>query len=251
MTEIFNHFDLDTMSWILAITAALLTGMAKTGLSGAGLLIVPILAAVFGGRASTGILLPMLIVGDIFAVFYYNRHANWKYVLKLIPWAFAGIIIAVAVGNKINEEQFNLMIAVIVISGVVLLLLQDFVLNTNKIPDYGWFAAIMGLAGGFTTMIGNAAGPIMMIYLLSMRLPKNIYIGTGAWFFFIVNVSKVPFHVIFWKTINLHTLTFNLLMLIPIFIGAVSGFYIVKLFPEKAYRIFILATALASAFLII
>lgn len=225
----------------------MLIGMSKTGLSGAGLFVVPVYARIFGGKPSTGLVLPMLVIADIFAVWYYNRHASWKFVLKLLPWALAGITIALLIGQLINDDQFKTLIAVLVLLGIGLMIYQDFQSNKIKVPDYWWFAALLGLGGGFATMIGNAAGPVMSLYLLSMRLPKNIYIGTGAWFFFIVNLSKIPLHVIFWKTITPETLAFNALMAVPIILGAVTGFYIVKIIPEKAYRWFIILSTLASA----
>ena len=224
--------------------------MSKTGISGAGLFVVPVFAKIFGGKPSTGLVLPMLLVADIFAVKYYNRHADWKYVLKLLPWAIAGILVAMLVGNVVNDEQFKTLIAVVVLLGIGLMIYNDVNRKKVNVPDYWWFAAMLGLGGGFATMIGNAAGPIMSLYLLSMRLPKNIYIGTGAWFFFIVNLSKVPLHVIFWKTISMETLAFNLILVIPIILGAISGFYIVKIIPEKAYRWFIIASTLASAIML-
>jgi len=246
LIESVSSYDLTGIEWSLAILCGMLIGMAKTGLSGAGLFVVPVFASIFGGKPSAGLVLPMLIIADFFAVKYYNRHANWKYVLKVLPWAFAGIIIALIVGNTINDKQFSHMISVIVIIGIALMIFQD-IRKKTTIPDYWWFSAILGLGGGFATMIGNAAGPILSLYLLSMRLPKNNYIVTAAWFFFIVNLSKVPLHVIFWETITVRSLSFNLVMIIPIIIGAVSGFYIVKLIPEKPYRIFIIASTLASA----
>ena len=168
----------------------------------AGLFVVPVFANIFGGKPSTGLVLPMLIVADIFAVLYYNRHANWKYVLKLLPWAFGGILLAMFVGKAINDQQFRHLIAFIVIIGILWMVYQDISSKHSHVPDYPWFAALLGTSGGFSTMIGNAAGPIMSLYLLSMRLPKNIYIGTGAWFFFIINLSKVPLHIFVWKTIT-------------------------------------------------
>jgi uncharacterized membrane protein YfcA len=109
---------------------------------------------------------------------------------------------------------------------------------------------ILGLLGGFATMIGNAAGPVMALYLLSMRLPKNSYIGTGAWFFAIVNISKVPFHIFSWKTINLQSFMLDVIMIPAIATGAILGIYLVRFFPEKAYRIFIILTTVLSAFLL-
>lgn len=242
-----QFYDLSLYQWILVILCGMLTGMSKTGISGAGLFVVPVFAGIFGGKPSVGLVLPMLVVADVFAVRYYNRHAEWKYVLKLLPWAFAGILIALVVGNRISDQQFRSLIAVVVVVGILLMLYQDLRKDKIEVPDSPWFAAFLGLAGGFATMIGNAAGPVMTLYLLSMRLAKNNFIGTAAWFFFILNLSKLPLHFFFWKTINLQSLSFNALLIIPIAIGAVSGFYIVKLFPEKAYRYFIIISTLASA----
>jgi uncharacterized membrane protein YfcA len=104
--------------------------------------------------------------------------------------------------------------------------------------------------GGFATMIGNAAGPVMAIYLLSMRLPKNSYIGTGAWFFFIVNLSKVPLHIWSWKTITVDSFLLDVMMIPATAAGAFLGIWLVRLLPEKFYRVLVIATTLLSALLL-
>jgi len=245
--EYLMSYDLSTFQWFLAILCGMIIGMSKTGISGAGLIAVPVLAAIFGGRPSVGLLLPMLIIADLFAVKFYNRHADWKYVIKLLPWTVAGILIALFVGKSVNDQQFRGMIALVVIVGIALMIYQDLRRKNLEVPSSWWFSAILGLGSGFATMIGNASGPLMAFYLLSMRLPKNIYIGTGAWFFLIVNLFKVPLHVFVWKTISLESLTFDMIMMLPIIAGAFLGYYLIKLIPERAYRIFIMATTLASA----
>ncbi len=249
MIEMIEAYDLTAVQWLIVLLCAMLVGMAKTGLSGVGLMVVPLLASVFGGRPSVGLLLPILVFADVFAVSYYNRHAEWKYILRLLPWALIGVGAGVLVGQVISDIVFNRLLAVVVLTGIVLMILQD-MRKKASVPDYWWFAMGLGLLGGFATMIGNAAGPIMALYLLSMRLPKNIYIGTGAWFFFIVNVFKVPFHVGIWKTITVQSLLFDVLMIPAIALGALLGIWLVKFFPEKAYRIFIIATTLFSALLL-
>lgn len=250
MQSFFASFELSSLQWILLGTCGLLIGMSKTGISGVGLMVVPILANAFGGRISVGLLLPILIFADIMAVAWYNRHADWKHILKLIPWALAGIVIATLVGKNISDLTFNRILAILVISGIVILIWQDLKSKKDNIPKARWFAAILGLTGGFATMMGNAAGPVMALYLLSMRLPKNIYIGTGAWFFFIVNVSKVPLHIWSWKTITLESFKLDLLMIPAISLGAFLGIILVKLIPEKYYRLLVIATTLLSAILL-
>jgi hypothetical protein len=253
MVELFSNFfgllqsfDLGPVEWALIFLCGILIGATKTGLSGAAFIVVPIMAMIFGGKPSTGLLLPMLIMGDIFGVSYYNRHANWKYVLKPIPWALAGVVIGVLVGNRVSGDIFNTLIAVTIIIGVILMVWQDQRKNQITVPDYWWFSAIIGMIGGFSTMIGNSAGPIMSIYLLTMYLPKNMFIGTKAWFFMIINVAKVPFHVFSWNTINMRTFAFDLSVLPAIVLGAFIGVRVVKLIPEKGYRILVIVTTVVA-----
>jgi len=243
-------YDLSNLQWTLLCLCGVLIGMSKTGISGVGLMVVPILANAFGGRVSVGLLLPILIFADIIAVAWYNRHAEWKHVLRLIPWALAGIGIATLVGRSISDLTFNRILAILVLSGIAVLIWQDLRTQKDKIPKSKYFAAILGLMGGFATMMGNAAGPVMALYLLSMRLPKNKYIGTGAWFFFIVNVSKVPLHIWSWKTITLESFKLDLLMIPAIAAGAFLGIWLVRFFPERMYRLLVIVTTLLSAFLL-
>ena len=235
---------------LLAI-CGLLIGMSKTGLSGVGLMVVPILANAFGGRPSVGLLLPILIFADVFAVTWYNRHARWIHILRLLPWALTGIVIATLVGKSISDLSFNRLLAALVIGGIGILIWRDLRSNKLRVPESRWFAGSLGLLGGFSTMIGNAAGPVMALYLLSMRLPKNSYIGTGAWFFFLVNLTKVPLHVWSWRTITLDSVLLDVLMIPAIATGAFLGIWLVRLLPEKVFRIIVIVTTLLSAVLLV
>lgn len=250
LSALIQSYELSSGQWIILALSGLLIGMSKTGITGVGMMVVPLLANAFGGRPSVGLLLPILIFADVFAVSWYNRHAQWRHILRLVPWAFAGIITATIVGKSISDQTFNRLLALLVIGGVGILVWQDIRAGKLKIPQTRWFAGGMGLLGGFATMIGNAAGPVMALYLLSMRLPKNAYIGTGAWFFFIVNVSKVPLHVWSWKTITLSSFLLDVMMIPAITAGAFLGIWLVRLLPEKFYRILVIATTLLSALLL-
>lgn len=114
-----------------------------------------------------------------------------------------------------------------------------------------WYSALFGLLGGFTTMIGNAAGPVMSVYLLSMRKEKMEYIGINAWFFLVVNLLKVPFQIFAWDNITWSSFSLNLMMLPVISIGALLGIRLVKLFPEKAFRIFIQIVTILSVIMML
>jgi len=239
--------------FLLFLMVALVMGMSKAGLSGISLAAIPVMALIFGAKESTGVLLPMLIIADIMAVLYYRRNAVWKHILRILPWVAAGILIALITGNLINAKQFRIVLLTVVWIMLILMILND--LRKTKgtdIPENHIFASLMGLAGGFATMIGNSAGPVFTLYFLAMRLPKKEFIGTGAWLYLIMNTGKFPLQMFVWKTINVNTLLLNLISVPIIAGGIILGIYIVKLLPEKVYRYFIIVTTLiASIFLFI
>lgn len=180
--------------WALAALGAFLVGMSKTGIAGLGILTVVIFASILPAKESVGIVLIVLLAGDFIAVTAYRRDASWKHLWKLVPWAAGGIVLGAAVMGMLNDRTVRLVIGVLVVS----LSAFQFYRSRNKstappeqLPH--WVVAGTGLMAGMTTMIANAAGPFMIIYLLAMRLPKLQFVGTAAWFFLGVNLFKVPF----------------------------------------------------------
>jgi len=249
--EILSSFQLGPVQWILLATCAMLIGMSKVGVPGVSMLVVPTLAFIFGGKPSTGVLLPILIMADIFGVSYYHRHAEWKYLIRVLPWAFLGVGIALWVGSVVNDKQFKNLIAVLVFVCIGLMLWKDRGKGRQFFPDRWWFAVSMGILGGFATMIGNVAGPIFAIYLLAIHLPKNKFIGTGAWFFLIINVFKFPLHLLVWKTISWNTLVLDFSTLPMIALGAFLGIWLVKVIPEQTYRYAVIVITALSALLLL
>jgi uncharacterized membrane protein YfcA len=249
------HFDISqvvTYQWVLAIVSGMVIGMSKAGITGLTLMFIPLMAISFGGRPSTGILLPMLCVGDLFAVAWYRRNAEWKYLLKLLPSAIVGLGAGVVVGGKLSDASFRYLLGIIILALLALMVWQDVGKKEPRYPQAMWFAIVAGLAAGFTTMIGNAAGAITSIYLLSMRLPKNSFIGTAAWFFLIINLLKVPLQVFFWKNISGGTLLFDAVMIPAIAAGAAIGILATGKIPERAYRVFVMVmTGVAGILLLV
>jgi uncharacterized membrane protein YfcA len=247
------HFDISQVQsyqWVLAVASAMVIGISKAGLNGLALLFIPLMALSFGGKASTGLLLPMLCVGDVFAVAWYRRHAEVEYLLKLLPSTLLGMAAGVAVGGSLSDTSFRMLLGSIIVVLLGLMIWQDTRVGDQLYPQAWWFAALAGLSAGFTTMIGNAAGAIMSIYLLSMRLPKNAFIGTAAWFFLVVNLLKIPLQIIFWKNISAGTLAFDALMIPAIAAGALIGIRVANKIPERAYRIFVMAMTGAAALML-
>lgn len=251
MLELINDFGLTNFQWCLAALYGVLIGMAKTGLSALGLIGVVILAALFGGKSSAGIALPLLCFADVIAVLYYRRHANLEYVFRLLPWVVLGIIAGLLTGNVVPDQVFVIMIGLIVLGCIFLMIFLDRYSQGTDLSSYEWLSIPAGLMGGFATMIGNAASPIITIYFLSMRLPKNQFIGTGAWFFLIINIIKLPLHFFFWQTISVRTLLLDAALIPAILFGASTGIFIVKKIPNKEYMLFIMVTTIISSVMLI
>ncbi len=243
--------NLNAESITIVVSVALLLGMAKTGVHGAGMLSVPLLAIAFGGKASSGIMLPMLLIADILGVWYYHRHASFKHLRILFPWAALGVIAGSWTGSYIPEEIFKDTMAFIILTSLVVMVWLELG-GKDKIPDTIYFGAIAGFLGGFTSMIGNLAGTVMVVYFLSMRLPKNNFIGTVAWFFLVVNWFKVPFHVWVWHTINTDSWLMALSLTPAIVLGAYAGILLVKKMTDQFYRWFIVGmTAVAAVVMVL
>lgn len=231
--------QLSTEQLIVFCLVGFFIGMAKVGVKGLGMISATLLAIVFGGKNSAGIMLPILIMADVFGVRYYHSHAQWFHLKKLLPFAFFGIVLGAFVGIYIDDQLFRTIMAVIVFVSLGIILWQERV-GDERIPRNRLFAMSTGVAGGFTTMVGNLAGSVMSLYLLAMRMPKNQFIGTAAWFFLVINLFKLPFHVFAWGTIGLDTILLDLTLLPVIGLGAFVGLKIVKRIPEKSYRYFII-----------
>ncbi len=208
------------------------------------------MALAFGSRASTGLFIPLLLVGDVFAVVYYNRHTQWKYILKFIPWMIAGILIGVYVGKDLPEQEFKWGMVIVIFLSLGLLLWWDR-RKSESVPSHWLFSGSMGILAGICTMIGNLAGAFTNIFFLAMRLPKNEFVGTAAWLFLITNLFKLPFHIWVWETISAESLAINLRLLPAIFAGLLLGVFLVKKINEKNYKRFILVVTAIGAIAIL
>lgn len=232
--------DITQAQWLTLILSGLFIGMAKAGLKGLGLVIVVLMAQVFPAKASTGIVLSMLMVADLLAVWYYNRDADWRMVARLLPASVVGVFVGVWMGDHIDEATFRRVLAGIILFGVLLLVWMERRPPSPRVMRHPVIASLTGLAGGFATMVGNASGPVMSVYLLAVNLPKLVFLGTAAWFFLIINFVKLPFHIFVWHTITGHSLLLSSVALPGIALGFFIGFRIMRWLPERAFRYFVM-----------
>ncbi len=190
---------LEWWQWWMASLAALMVGVSKTGVAGLSVLSVAIYTSILPARESVGSVLISLLAGDLVAVPAYYRDIQWRYLGRLMFWAAIGVVIGAILLGRINDNQIRRTIGTI----LVLLVLFNYarhLLSHRQTSEaeplvlrYPWLGRLAGLAAGLFTMIANASGPIMILYLLSLRLPKRQFIGTSAFFFFAINLFKVPF----------------------------------------------------------
>lgn len=234
------------MPWVVLAASAFAVGIAKTGPPGVGILVVPFLAMVFPAKASVGLLLPILIFADFFAVGYYRRHGKWRHLVKLLPAALAGILVGFVVLLHIDNQTLKPLIGVIVLVMLGLRFRSIIKDDTQSVPHHWLFSAAMGFAAGATTMMANAAGPVMVLYLLSMRFDKKKFIGTAAWFFFIVNWVKVPFMAQL-DMITLTSLKMDVMVFPAVIAGALTGIWLLKRIPQRLFNVVALLLAAAAA----
>ena len=249
--------------------AAICLGLSKTGFTGVSLLGIALMAEVWPPRESTGVILPMLVFADIFAVTFFARHAVWSEVIRVLPPAIAGVVAGYFCFQALPIATFGPAIGWIIL---VLLLLQIWHRSFSKRtlaaagqgsngtaqegliafpgPSRQAITYLLGALAGVTTMIANASGPVMTIYLLMAGLAKYEFVGTSAWIFCLLNLSKLPFSYSL-GVIDPHSLTFNLLMFPAVAFGAITGKSLLKLVPQLWFeRLLILSAFIAAIRLI-
>lgn len=229
--------------------AGLLTSFGKTtGLNVLGIFTVTMLSLVYPAKEAVGLLLPVLLMGDLIAVFFYRRTVVWKHLFSLVPWILLGVLAGYFVLRFSDNEQLKVMLGYLIIALNLFQIVKDYFGSKidNALPSSLWFIGLMGVLAGFATMIGNVAGTVMAIYLLAHRLPKNEFVGTGAWFYLFVNVIKVPFYISL-GMITSSSFTVNLIAIPAVAIGAYIGIKVLPRIPQQMFKWIILALGTLGA----
>jgi uncharacterized membrane protein YfcA len=232
--------------WLAAV-AAFLIGLSKTGLPGVSLPAILLMAEAFPENAqqSVGAVLPLLLVGDVFAVLWYKRHAEWGRLIRVLPYALLGALPGVWVLLALPGNHLRPVIGWMVL-GLLALETCRRCFGWERFPHQWWFVATAGILAGFTTFVANAAMPVMIVYMASQDLNKEQFIGTYAWFFFILNFSKVlPYCLMGMLTPAMLPMS---LWLAPIAIlGALLGVMVLARIPQRAFDTLALSLAGVAA----
>ena len=244
--------DLAPWQWLIAFAGAFLIGVSKTGITGLGAFAVALFALIMPPRESVGVVLPVLMTADVVAVALYRRNAVWSHLIGLMPWTAAGVLVGFFALGRIDNQQVGRLIGAILVVLVVLQFWRSRVARSQEeVPHALWFVAATGILAGFTTMVANASGPIMILYLLAVGLPKIEFLGTTAWFFLLLNWFKVPFSYQL-GMINLNSLPLDLavapLALAGAFLGRQVILRIDQVLFENLTLIFTLLAAIKLLF---
>lgn len=258
-------------TWLVALLAAFCIGIAKGGVGGIAMFALVLFANIIPPKLSVGCVLPLLIAGDILAVWFYRKHAKLSHVWKLLPASMLGVAIGAYLLARIPPAVFKPFIGALILALIALQLWRArqskaaaavsaapeaeatpvpksvAVQGAQHGPVFAW---TMGILAGVTTMLGNAAGAVMTIYLLAMKLAKNEFVGTSAVFFFIINVSKTPFSAAA-GVLTRETLTLNAFLVVAVWAGFFLGKFVLSKMSQKVFEGWMLGgTAVAALVLI-
>ncbi|MBO0981558.1 sulfite exporter TauE/SafE family protein [Microbacterium sp. SD291] len=247
--------ELSAWAWIALGLAAVITGISKSAIPGGSTLAVVLFAAVLPARTSTAAMLLLFIVGDVFALIAYRRHAHWPTLLRLAPAVIAGLLVGFAFLALADDAIVRRAVGAILLLMIAVTLWRRWRQNRADAvaPALGGIllSASYGTLGGFTTMVANAGGPVMAMYFLATRTPVQVFLGTSAWFFAIINLVKVPF-LTGLGLITPEVLLMDLALAPLVVAGALVGLRIARRIPQQLFdRLVIALTIAGSVYLLI
>ena len=244
----------DPLLWLFAALGAFMVGVSKAGITGLSILSIALFNHVFASsKQASGLVLPLLIFGDFVAVFAYRKHTQWHFLWRLFPWTAAGVVIGYFTLGRISDHTARILIGWIIVSLAVLSFWRKFAAAPaeEKAASFHWsVGAAIGVTAGFITLVANAAGPLMAIYLVAMRLPKMEYVGTAAVFFMLLNLFKVPFMVDL-GLITAQSFSFNLMLAPAVLLGALAGRWLLKRVNQNLFEQLVLLLSAIGGILLI
>ena len=266
---------LTAITWILLMVVASLCGIAKTALPGAATIAVALCTAVMPAKESTGAILLMLMTGDLLAVWSYRRDADIHMLRRLVPAVLTGVGAGALFLHLASNDSTRRLIGVILLLLVAITLTQR--RSTSRRAPDGASAAqapsppaptletqeatttlatsttsgrlarlVYGSLAGFTTMVANAGGPVTSMYFLACRYPVKALLGTTAWFFFLVNLVKLPFSISA-GLVNTTTMSLTAICAPVVIVSALAGRRLAEHMDQRVFEPVIVALTIISA----
>jgi uncharacterized membrane protein YfcA len=222
--------DLPWWGWGIVVLSALLIGFAKTSIGNVSLLAVVALAQVLPVRDSTGVVLLLFLIGDLVAIWVYLKSVDWKLIVSLIVPVLVGLGLGAVFLLLMDDVVLKKTIGVIILILVVIGFWPEKLGVQRRSIAFGY-----GAMSGFTTMVANAGGPAMSLYLLAAKYDKLSFLGTTAWFFFFVNVSKVPISIGL-GIVRVDTALFTLALAPAVLLGTWLGRILIKRIKQETFN---------------
>jgi uncharacterized protein len=244
----------DPLLWVFAALGAFMVGVSKAGITGLSILSIALFNHVFpSSKQASGLVLPLLIFGDFVAVFSYRKHTQWHFLWRLFPWTAAGVVIGYFTLGRISDHSARILVGWIIISLAALSFWRKYMTKAEEAgaPQFHWsVGAGIGITAGFITLVANAAGPLMALYLVAMRLPKMEYVGTAAVFFLLLNLFKVPFMVDL-GLITAQSFSFNLALAPAVLVGALAGRWLLVRVNQNLFEQLVLLLSAIGGILLV
>ena len=226
----------DFYFYITAIPAVMLFGISKGGFAGPiAILAVPLMSMSISPVIAAGIMLPILIIMDITALYFYWNKWKLDIVKLIIPPSIIGIIIGSITFSYISDDGVRVIIGSIALLFILFTILQsgNFLIKPTKKKGIFW-----STVAGYTSFLIHAGGPPLNFYLLPQKMHKTIYVATFTLAFAIINAVKlIPYYFLGQLAPSYMKVSLILLPLAPI--GIIIGYYLHKKVSEKIFYKFI------------
>ena len=226
----------DFYFYITAIPAVMLFGISKGGFAGPiAILAVPLMSMAISPVIAAGIMLPILIVMDITALYFYWNKWKIDIVKLIIPPSLLGILIGSITFSYISDDGVRIIIGSIALLFITFTILQsgNLLIKPTKAKGIFW-----STIAGYTSFLIHAGGPPLNFYLLPKKMDKTIYVATFTLAFAIINAVKlIPYFFLGQLAPSYMIISLILLPLAPI--GIIIGYYLHKKVSEKLFYNFI------------
>jgi uncharacterized protein len=233
MTDVIGFAPVDML--VLG-TSAFLVGMRRGGVQGPEVIGVIVLVERFSAAASVGIAVLIFLYADVQATVLLFRRVDWRVLGRLLGPTVAGVALGALVGRLLPIRVFEWTFFAILLTAYATLVVQHFrPLDENPPPLPKIMTPLAGLLSGITSMIGNMASLFVAIYFMAIRAEKEQFIATSAWFFFTLNVLKLPIHIWGWQTLTGVMLARTLILFPVVTAGIWLGRVIVHRLEEAVY----------------
>jgi uncharacterized membrane protein YfcA len=232
--------------YIVLVIVALLIGLSKGGMGAVlGVLVTPLLSLVMPVTAAISLALPLLMIGDVFALWFFWKTWDMHYIRLLLPSAILGIVVGTYLLATLNNGTLRHILGLFTLLFVVYKI-ADTRLKALDYHPREWHGTLTGVACGLGSALANAGSVPFTVYMLLQDVSPEVFVGTTTLFFAVVNVLKVPGFILT-GLIDLNTL-FRVLWAIPLIpVGVYAGRWMIKRINKRGFEGFMLIVLVISS----